>query len=102
MIQTLVEYRRSSEKFSVNPLLNVDFLKSDRVIDTAYGLRRGFSNRKQNVGNHWKHWVLKISVDFVNTKYRKHHRPSSDTFIVIHQTSISQQAQLSELNEIVQ
>ena len=109
MIQTLDEYRRCLEKFSVNPLLNADLLKfikirvqlytfqSERFIDSIYGLRRGFSNRKQNVGNHWKHWVLGNLVDFVNTKYRKHHRPSSDEIIVIHQTPMFQQTQLSEL-----
>ena len=50
------------------------------------GLRRGFSNRKQNVGNHCKHWVLANLVNYVNTKYRKHHRPSSDEIVVIHQS----------------
>ena len=59
----------------------------------------GFQTENKNVGKHWKHWVLEISVDFVNTKYRKHHRSSSDKIVVIHQTSISQQTQLSELNE---
>ena len=61
-------------------------LQIEQFTEGLYGLRRGFSNRKQNVGNHWKHWVSEISVDFVNTKYRKHHRPSSDEFIVIHQS----------------
>ena len=75
---------------------------NEGFIDLTYGLRRGFSNRKQNVGNHCKHWVLEISVDFVNTKYRKHHRPSSDEIIVIHQSLMSQQTQLSELIEMVQ
>ena len=42
---------------------------------------------KKNVGNHWKHWVSEISVDLVNTKYRKHHRLSSDEIVVIHQSS---------------
>ena len=77
-------------------------LQIEQFKEGLYGFRRGFSNRKQNVGNHWKHWVLEISVDFVNTKYRKHHRPSSDVFIVIHQTSMSQQTQFSELIEMVQ
>ena len=48
---------------------------------------------------HRKHWVLGNLVDFVNTKYRKDHRPPSDEIVVIHQTSISQQTQLSELIE---
>ena len=52
--------------------------------------------------NHWKHWVLEISVDFVNKKYRKHHRSSSDEIVVIHQSSMSKQTQLSELIEMVQ
>ena len=114
MIQYEDKYRRSSEKFSVKPLLNADLLKfikirvqlytfqSERFIDSIYGLRRGFSNRKQNVGNHWKHWVLGNLVDLVNTKYRKHHRPSSDEIVVINQSPMSQQTQLSELIEMVQ
>ena len=72
-------------------------LQIEQFKDGLYGLRRGFSNRKQNVGNHWKHWVLEISVDFVNTKYRKHHRPSSDEFIVIHQSEPIERRRLSEL-----
>ena len=77
-------------------------LQIEKFKEDLYGLRRGFSNRKQNVENHCKHWVLEISEDFVNTKYRKHHRHSSDEFIVIHQSSMSQQPQLSELIEMVQ
>ena len=34
---------------------------------------------------------LEISVDFVNTKYRKHHRPSSDEIVVVHQFTIDHQ-----------
>ena len=62
----------------------------------------GFSYRKQNVGNHWKHWVFGNLVDFVNTKYRKHHRPSSDEIIVIHQSEPIELRRLSEPNEMVQ
>ena len=84
--KTLDKYKRSSEKLSVKPLLNADLLKfikireklwtvqSEWFIDSNYGLRRGFSNRKQIVENNWKHWVLGNLVDYVNTKYRKHHR----------------------------
>ena len=60
-------------------------LQIEQFKEGLYGLRRGFSNRKQNVGNHWKHWILGNLVDLVNTKYRKHHRPSSDETVVIHQ-----------------
>ena len=61
-------------------------LRIEQFKEGLKGFRRGFSNRKQNVGNHWKHWVSEISVDFVNTKYRKHHRPSSDEIVVIYQS----------------
>jgi hypothetical protein len=47
-------------------------LKNNTPIGTPNEV--GFSNRKHIVGNHWKHWVLGNLVDFVNTKYRKHHR----------------------------
>ena len=77
-------------------------LQIEQFTEGLYGLRRGFSNRKQNVGNHWKHWVLGNLVDLVNTKYRKHHRLPFSEFIVIHQSSMSQQTQLSELIEMVQ
>jgi len=36
-------------------------------------------------------------MNLVNTKHRKHHRPSSDGPIVIHQYLMSKQTQLSEL-----
>ena len=49
-------------------------LQIEQFTEGLYGLRRGFSNRKQNVGNHCKHWVLGNLVNYVNTKYRKHHR----------------------------
>ena len=65
-------------------------------------LRREFSNRIQNIENHWKHWVSEILADLVNTKYRKHHHPSSDEIVVNHQSPMSQQTQLSELIEMVQ
>ncbi len=32
-------------------------LQIEQFTEGLYGFRRGFSNRKQNVGNHWKHWV---------------------------------------------
>ena len=67
-----------------------------------YGLRRGFSNRKQNVGNHWKHWVLENLVDLINTKYRKHHRLPFSEFIVIHLSEPIERRRLSELIEMVQ
>ena len=114
MIQTSDRYRRFSEKFSIKPLFHVYLLKFIKVgeqlytvqskwfIDSTYGLRKGFLNRKQNVENHWKHWVSEISVDLVNTKYRKHHRPSSDEFIVIHQSEPIERRRLSELIEMVQ
>ena len=80
----------------------MELFQIEQFKEGLYGLRRGFSNRKQNVGNHWKHWVSEISVDLVNTKYRKHHRPSSDEIVVNHQSPMSQQPQLSELIEMVQ
>ena len=64
--------------------------------------KRVFSNRKQNEGNHWKHWIFENLVDIVNTNYRKHHRPSSDEIVVNHQSPMSQQTQLSELIEMDQ
>ena len=70
-------------------------LQIEQFKEGLYGLRRGFSNRKQKVGNHCKHWVLEISVDFVNTKYRKHHRPSSDEIVVIHQSEPIERRRLS-------
>ena len=66
----------------------MELLQIEQFKEGLYGLRRGFSNRKQIVENHWKHWVLGNLVDLV-TKYRKHHSPSSDEIIVIHQSSIS-------------
>ena len=66
-------------------------LQIEQFKEGLYGLRRGFSNRKQNVGNHWKHWVLGNLVDLVNTKYRKEHRPSSDEIVVNHQFTIDHQ-----------
>ena len=77
-------------------------LQIEQFTEGLYGLRRGFSKRKQNVENHCKHWILGNLVDLVNTKYRKHHRPSSDEIVVIHQSPMSQQTQLSELIEMVQ
>ena len=41
-------------------------------------------------------------MDFVNTKYRKHHRPSSDEIVVIHQSEPIEQRRLSELREMDQ
>ena len=39
-------------------------------------------------------------MNYVNTKYRKHHRSSSDEIVVIHQSLMSQQPQLSEIREV--
>ena len=75
--------------------VSMEPLQIEQFKEGLYGLRRGFSNRKQNVGNHWKHWVLGNLVDFVNTKYRKHHRLSSDEFIVIHQSEPIERRRLS-------
>ena len=70
-------------------------LQIEKFTEGLYGLRRGFSNRKQNVLNHCKHWVLANLVNYVNTKYRKHHRPSSDEIVVIHQSEPIERRRLS-------
>ena len=70
-------------------------------LPNLYGLRRGFSNRKQNVRTIGNIGFWEI-CGFRKYKVQKTSPSPSDEIVVIHQTSMSQQTQLSELIEMDQ